>query len=189
MILLQDTLVSADSSSYGLGAVLLQKTSTTVWKSVAYASRALRTTEQRYAQIEKEALATIWACERFAEFLIGKDFHIHTDHKPLVPLLGSRNLDELPPRIQCLKMRLMRFSFTISHVPGKEIATADVLSRSMCRGATTRKGDSPLHGCDCRQAFLRQKRDSKRYKFIRTRTKSCSNSSSSVQVVGQAGLK
>lgn len=48
----------------------------------------------------------------------------------LVPLLGSRNLDELPPRIQRLKMRLMRFSFTISHVAGKEIATADVLSRA-----------------------------------------------------------
>ncbi|KAK7912494.1 hypothetical protein WMY93_012705 [Mugilogobius chulae] len=125
-----ETLVSADSSSYGLGAVLLQKTSTSNWKPIAYASRALSTTEQRYAQIEKEALATTWACERFAEFLIGNDFHIHTDHKPLVPLLGSRNLDELPPRIQRLKMRLMRFSFTISHVPGKEIATADVLSRA-----------------------------------------------------------
>ena len=27
-------------------------------------------------------------------------------------------------------MRLMRFSYTISHVPGKDIATADVLSRA-----------------------------------------------------------
>ncbi|XP_036001498.1 uncharacterized protein K02A2.6-like [Fundulus heteroclitus] len=125
-----DTLVSADSSSYGLGAVLLQKKGNADWKPVAYASRALTTTEQRYAQIEKEALATTWACERFAEFLIGKDFHIQTDHKPLVPLFGSRTLDELPPRIQRLRMRLMRFSFTISHVAGKEIATADVLSRA-----------------------------------------------------------
>ena len=97
---------------------------------MAYASRALSSTEQRYAQIEKEALASTWACERFAEFLIGKTFHIETDHKPLVPLLGSKSLDELPPRIQRLRMRLMRFSYTISHVPGKEIATADVLSRA-----------------------------------------------------------
>ncbi|KAJ8405712.1 hypothetical protein AAFF_G00316920 [Aldrovandia affinis] len=71
-----------------------------------------------------------WAYERFTEFLIGKSFSIETDHKPLVPLLGSSNLDELPPRIQRLYMRLMIFSYTISHVPGKEIATADVLSRA-----------------------------------------------------------
>ncbi|KAL3978677.1 hypothetical protein ACER0C_019739 [Sarotherodon galilaeus] len=125
-----ETWVSADSSSYGLGVVLLQRHADLGWKPVAYASRALSATEQRYAQIEKEALASTWACEKFAEFLIGKTFHIETDHKPLVSLLGSKGLDELPPRIQRLRMRLMRFSYTISHVPGKDIATADVLSRA-----------------------------------------------------------
>ncbi|KAE8284596.1 Retrovirus-related Pol polyprotein from transposon 17.6 Protease [Larimichthys crocea] len=129
-----DTLVSADASSYGLGAVLLQRQEGADWKPVAYASRALSDTERRYAQIEKEALATTWACERFEEFLIGKEFQVETDHKPLVPLLGSKSLDELPPRIQRLRMRLMRFSYSISHVPGKSIATADVLSRAPVRG-------------------------------------------------------
>ncbi len=94
-----------------------------MWRGCAH-------TEQRYAQIEKEALASTWACERFAEFLIGKSFHIETDHKPLIPLLGSKSLDELPPRIQRLRMRLMWFVYTISHVAGKDIATADVLSRA-----------------------------------------------------------
>ncbi|KAI3356713.1 hypothetical protein L3Q82_003311 [Scortum barcoo] len=125
-----ETLVSADSSSYGMGAVLLQRRDNAEWKPVAYASRSLTCTEQRYAQIEKEALASTWACERFSEFLIGKSFCIETDHKPLVPLLGTKSLDELPPRIQRLRMRLMRFSYAISHVAGKEIATADVLSRA-----------------------------------------------------------
>ena len=100
----------------------------------------LTDTEQRYAQIEKEALAITWACERFSDFLIGIEFHIETDHKHLVPLLGSKNLDELPPRIQRLKMRLMRYIYTISHVPGKNIATADVLSRAPERAA----GDKDL---------------------------------------------
>lgn len=69
-------------------------------------------------------LASTWACVRFVEFLIRKTFHIETDHKPLIPLLGSKSLDELPPHVQHLCMRLMRFSYTISHVPGKAIATA-----------------------------------------------------------------
>ena len=69
-----ETLLSADSSSYGMGAVLLQRQTGIEWRPVAYASRSLSSTEQRYAQIEKEALASTWACERFAEFLIGKSF-------------------------------------------------------------------------------------------------------------------
>jgi len=52
--------ISADASAYGLGAVLLQKSEST-WKPVAFASRSMTETERRYAQIEKEALATTWA--------------------------------------------------------------------------------------------------------------------------------
>lgn len=58
-----ETIVSADASSYGVGAVLKQKHADGDWKAVAFISRALTPTETRYAQIEKEALATTWACE------------------------------------------------------------------------------------------------------------------------------
>ena len=87
-------------------------------------------TEQRYAQIEKEALGITWASERFADYLIGLEFHVETDHKPLVPLLGTRNLEDLPARVQRFRMRMMRFTYSISHVPGKSLYTADTLSRA-----------------------------------------------------------
>ena len=74
-------------------------------------------TELRYAQIEKKALATTWACDKFKDFLIGKHFCIETDHKPLVPLLSSKYLDNLPPRILRFRLRLMRFSYTVTRVP------------------------------------------------------------------------
>ena len=87
--------VSADASSYGLGAVLMQEAESE-WRPVAYASRSMTDTERRYAQIEKGALAIIWACEKFSDDILGKSITIETDHKPLVPLLGLKSLDGLP---------------------------------------------------------------------------------------------
>ena len=125
-----DTVVSADASSFGLGAVLLQRQPEGQMKPVAYISRSMTPTEQRYAQIEKEALALTWACERFSDYLIGLVFHIQTDHKPLVPLFSSKSLEELPLRVQRFRLRMLRYQFTISHIPGKELVIADMLSRA-----------------------------------------------------------
>ena len=80
---------SDDASSFGLGAVLLQEQDNKENKPVAYASRSMTSTEQRYAQIEREALATTWACEKFNDYILGKDILIENNHKPLMPLFGS----------------------------------------------------------------------------------------------------
>ena len=90
-------------------------------------------TETRYTQIEKEALAITWACEKFATYILGKHISIETDHKPLVPLLGSKHLDNFPPRVLRFSLRLMRFSYSIQHVPGKLLYTADTFSRAPLR--------------------------------------------------------
>ena len=120
------TKISADASSYGLGAVLLQEHNS-VGKPVAYASRSMTKTETRYAQVEKEALAITWACDKFATYIIGLKVLIETDHKPL---LGSKHLDDLPPRILRFRLRLARVDYSIVHVPGKLLYTADALSRA-----------------------------------------------------------
>jgi transposase InsO family protein len=123
-------IICADSSSYGLGAVLKQQQSDGSWRPVFYASRSLSEVERRYAQVEKEGLAVTWSCERFAEFITGTRFVIHTDHKPLITLFSaSKTLDSIPPRLQRFRIRLMRFDFSIVYVPGKQLNTADALSR------------------------------------------------------------
>ena len=125
----KETVVSADASSFGLGAVLEQRQPSGELRPVAYASRSMTDTERRYAQIEKEALATTWALERWSDLLIGMKFKVETDHKPLVPLFTTKLIDELPVRIQRFRMRLMRYDFGVEHVPGNALYTADTLSR------------------------------------------------------------
>ncbi|UYV70256.1 K02A2.6-like, partial [Cordylochernes scorpioides] len=121
--------VSADASSFGLGAVIWQ-TKDGLRQVIAYASRTLSETEKRYAQIKKEALAITWACEKFKQYIQGLVITLETDHKPLVPIFTSKNIDDLTPRIQRLRLRIMRYSYKIVHTPGKNLIVADALSRS-----------------------------------------------------------
>ena len=60
--------VSADSSKYGLGAVLCQKKDGEELP-VVFASRTLNKAERNYSQTEKEALALIFALKRFHHYL------------------------------------------------------------------------------------------------------------------------
>ena len=125
-----ETTVSAIASSFGLGTVLLQRHDETM-RPVAYASRAMTATEQRYFQIDKEALLTTRSLVKFSDDLYRMQFHVETYLKPLKSVLSSKkNLDELSPRIQRFRMRLMQYAHTISHVPGKNLVAADALSRS-----------------------------------------------------------
>ncbi|KAL0174321.1 hypothetical protein M9458_030289 [Cirrhinus mrigala] len=105
-----ETRVAADASSFGLGGVLSQK-------------QGLSEAEKHYAQIEKEALA----------------YRLETDHKPLLSLLSTKALDELPPRILRFRLRLIKFRFDIVHVPGKQLITADTLSRAPVKHTFTQE--------------------------------------------------
>ena len=72
------SVLQCDASQKGLGAVLLQE-----GHPVAYTSRALIDTEQRYAQIEKEALSVVFGLTKFHQYTFGRKTIVFNDHKPL----------------------------------------------------------------------------------------------------------
>ena len=116
--------ISVDASKSGLGAVLLQDDN-----PIAYASRSLTESQQRWAQIEKEMYAVVFGCERFNQFIYGKHTIIETDHKPLQSII-KKPLSQAPTRIQRLLLRLQRYDIDLQYRPGKELVIADALSRA-----------------------------------------------------------
>ena len=84
---------------------------------VAYASRALSLTEQSYVQIEKECMAIVFACEKFDQYLNGRNqINVETDHKPLIPIF-KKPLLSAPKQLQRMLLRLQKYALSVSMVP------------------------------------------------------------------------
>ncbi len=117
------TLMS-DASSYGLGAVLLQDGC-----PIYFCSRTLTEAEDRWAQIDKEFLAIVWALERLDLFTYGHRVEVLTDHRPLLGLV-DKPMDHCSTRQQRLLGRMLRYDTELKFAPGKEMLLADTLSRA-----------------------------------------------------------
>jgi hypothetical protein len=122
-----ETQITVDASPVGLGAVLTQKTREGQTKVISYASRSLTSVEQRYSQLEREALGVVWSCERFHIYVYGKPVTIYTDHKPLLGIFAKPS-SKLPTRLERWKIRLQPYMPDIRYRPGKD-NPADYLSR------------------------------------------------------------
>ena len=98
---------------------------------IAFTSRTLASAEKRYSQLEKEALAIIFALRKFHDYIYGHHFTLFSDHKPLQYLLNeSKPLPAMASsRIQHWAITLAAYSYTIKHKLGKQLSHADALSR------------------------------------------------------------
>ena len=96
---------------------------------VAYASRSLQPAEQKYAQIEREALAIIFAVRRYHQYLYGRSFTLVTDHRPLCRIFGSK--EAIPPlataKMQRWALILSTYQYNIEYVSGKLNQCADCM--------------------------------------------------------------
>ena len=122
--------VSADASPYGIGGVLSHVMEDGSKRPIAYTSRSLSPTEQRYSQLEKEGLAIVFSVRKFHQFLHGRPFVIHLDHRPLKFLFDSDRPTPLlaSGRIQRWALLLASYQYSIQYRPGSKMGNADGLS-------------------------------------------------------------
>ena len=121
------TCILTDASSSAVGAVLQQQIDN-MWCPLAYFSRKMTPTQQRYSTFDRELLAIYLAVRHFHYFVEGRDFYIVTDHKPLTFALHSRSPTHSPRQARQLDY-ISQFTSDIRHLPGIANAAADTLSR------------------------------------------------------------
>lgn len=130
--------VAPDASRQGIGAVLYQPTpaqgdvgdtSITSENIVAITSRSLAPYEKNYATFKLETLAVVYALKEFRQFLYGRSFHLHTDHRALTFVLDSGRTKPLHPTLATWVNEILEYDFVITHVPGQLNILPDCLSR------------------------------------------------------------
>ena len=121
----KDFILQTDASNSGVGAVLMQQDNGELFP-VSYASKKLSDREKRYATIERECLALVWAIKKFQVYLYGKTFVLQTNHQPL-SYIDRCKVEN--PRIMRWAMFLQSYSIQIEAIKGSENVGADYMSR------------------------------------------------------------
>ena len=120
--------LATDWSNTGVGGVLYQLDDNHRERPIAYYSKVLSGADLNLTSSEGELASILANVERFALYLKGRKFILHTDNAALVYLLGA---DGSPPtpKLQRWCARLIAFDFDIRFRRGADNQPADALSR------------------------------------------------------------
>lgn len=124
--------LSTDASPTGAGATLSHVYEDGSERPITYIHKKFCSTQVNYSQIDKEAYAIKWAVEKLHQYLIGRQFTLITDHKPLLYIFGNQR-KRLPvltaTRLLHYALFLHEFDFIIKYRKAEEHGNADFLSR------------------------------------------------------------
>ena len=129
-----EKILACDASPYGVGVVISHVMDDGEERPIAFASRTLTKGERNYLQIEKEALGIVFGVRQFQRYLYGRTFHLLTDHKQLVTILGPKTAVPTlaAARMQRWAVILQAYNYQAEYPSSAEHANADALSRLPC---------------------------------------------------------
>jgi cleavage and polyadenylation specificity factor subunit 1 len=117
-----------DASDTAIGSVV-QQYQDNMWRPIAFFSRKLTATQQRYSTFDRELLGIYESVKHHRHFLEGRNFTIYTDHRPLTYAFTKKSTAKESPRQLRQLDYISQFTTDIRHVSGEENTTADMLSR------------------------------------------------------------
>lgn len=121
----REFIIQTDASSSAVGAVLLQE-SELGRSPIAYASRTLSSSEGKFSIYELEALAVLFALEKFRYYVEHVQFRLETDNQALSWVLARPRRSG---RLARWATRISAFKFEVHHIRSSQNIIADSLSR------------------------------------------------------------
>jgi hypothetical protein len=107
--------------------MLAQNSSGKIDQPIVYASRLLSRAKKNYTPTKREALAMVYAINKFQHYLLGNRFVFHVEHMALIYLV---NKTQVVGRIARWLRLILEFDFTVIFNLGKTQGIVDVLSRN-----------------------------------------------------------
>ena len=117
--------LATDASVRGLGAVLYNVHQGRP-RYIRFAAKALKSHQREYSNTLRELLAILFGLSTFDELIYGVEFTVVTDHRALTFAFQTKEINKY---VANWAYQLMRYSFQIKHVAGKELVVPDLLSR------------------------------------------------------------
>lgn len=123
--------LTCDASPVGIAGVLNHSIDGKE-KPIAFASRSLTAAEKNYSQLDREALAIVFATNHFFNYLFGKKFKLVTDNRPLTRIFHQNT--KIPPMTSGRLLRyaafLSGFDYEVEFKSGLENIDSDCFSRA-----------------------------------------------------------